>query len=273
MSRRSITVLIAVLLTVLAVFVLPTTSPFRRAHCSDTNFGHGVVCVSGTGKGGNDVNITSKTVDYAPAAGNAVIAAAYTCADRDCQQIPATTLRLGDNLHDPEPCFVASPHSPFALNETSATTQKLQEYIWVCPAVPAGVTRFTVSCSLPTACSYITVTVTEWTGLAPSDVFDTDGGAASSTRQTMATIPTSSPTSYTNVLLYTFLDNTEDRTMSPAPPHRTVLQFYPGNINTAAIAATPGIQTVTTAWDGSDDWYGAIVAIKSATSQPAAVYP
>ncbi len=168
------------------------------------NYGHGVTCIDGAGEGGNDVNMTTRTVAYRPRAGHAVIAAAYTCADKDCQNVPVTTLTIGDNLHDPEPCLVPSPHSPFALNETSSGTQKLQEYIWVCAGIPAGVTHFTAKCSAERGCTYITLTVTEWTGLATSDVFDADGGGASSVQETKATLSTSSPTHYTNELLYTF---------------------------------------------------------------------
>ncbi len=69
------------------------------------------------------------------------------------------------------------------------------------------------------------------------------------------------------------MDNTRDLTMTPGPPYRTALQFFPGNINTAAMIETPGPQTATATWSDNDDWYGAIVAIKSGASQPAAVHP
>jgi len=268
--RRLVLATFAILMLAgVAVFLRKKSSPPAAEHCSYTDYGHGVTCISGAGEGGNDINMTFRTVAYRPTTGHAVIAAAYTCADKDCQKVPATTMTIGDNVHDPEPCMVASPHSPFVLNETSSGTQKLQEYIWVCPNIPAGVTSFTVTCSLPRACTYITLTVTEWTGLATADAFDTDGGGASSVQETTARLSTSSPTRYTNELLYTFMDNTRDLTMTPGPPYRTALQFFPGNIDTAALAETPGKQTSTATWAANDDWYGAIVAIKSAASQPA----
>jgi hypothetical protein len=139
----------------------------------------------------------------------------------------------------------------------------------MCPNIPSGVTSFTATCSVARSCSYITITVTEWKGLATSDVFDIDGGAASSTQQTKATISTSSATSYTNDLLYTFMDNTGDEVMTPGAPYLTALQFWPGNINTATAVGTTGIQTATATWKGNDDWYGVIAAIKSAASRPA----
>ncbi len=267
---RLVLATLAILIVVGIALLLRKESPTHAAaHCSHTDYGHGVTCINGAGEGGNDINMTSRTVAYRPTAGHAVIAAAYTCADKDCQKVPVTTMTIGDNLHDPEPCLVASPRSPFALNETSAGTQKLQEYMWVCPNVPAGVTSFTAKCSVERGCTYITLTVTEWTGLATSDVFDTDGGGASSMQEAKATLSTSSPTRYTNELLYTFMDNTRDLTMTPGPPYRTALQFFPGNIDTAAVIDTPGPQTSTATWAANDDWYGAIVAIKSAASQPA----
>ena len=235
--------------------------------CSNTDYGHGVHCLGGAGAGGDNAGITSKTVSYVASPGLAVIAAAYTCADAKCQNAPKTLLRISDNLNDPELCFVPSPHSPFALAETSVGTQRLQEYIWMCPSIPSGVTSFTATCSSPNACSYITLTVTGWVGLAESDVFDVDGGGASSVQESSATLHTSSATRYTNELIYTFLDNTGDRTMTPMAPHRTALQFWPGNINTAAVVESPGPQSITTTWQGQDDWYGAVAAIKSATSR------
>ncbi len=235
--------------------------------CSNTDYGHGVRCLTGAGAGGDKSRITSKTVPYTPSPGNAVIAAAYTCADGNCQDVPKTLLKISDNVNDPEICFVPSPHSPFELVETSTGTQKLQEYIWMCPSIPDGVTSFTATCSTPKACSYITLTVTEWTGLAKVDVFDVDGGAASQVQENSAKLSTWSPTHKTNELIYAFLDNTTDRAMTPKSPHRTALQFWPGNINTAGVIEAPGTQFVMTTWDGKDDWYGVIVAIKSAASQ------
>jgi hypothetical protein len=102
--------------------------------------------------------------------------------------------------------------------------------------------------------------------LATSNVFDVDGGAASAVQQTTATIPTSSRTRYTNELLYTFLDNTQDEIMSAVSPYFVALQFYPGNVDTAALIASPGSQAAQTTWTPADDWYGVIVAIKSASS-------
>ncbi len=261
--------LVTVVLIGLALLVLFTVSKPTRKQCSNTDYGYGVTCINGAGEGGANANITSKTVVFSPTPHHAVIVAAYTCADSNCQKMPVTTLTISDSVNNPEQCFMPSPHSPFSLNETSAGKQQLQEYIWMCPDIPSGVTDFTVTCSVARSCSYITITATEWTGLATSDVFDTDGGAASTTQQTRATISTDSATRYTNDLVYTFMDNTGDEVMTPGPPYRTVLQFYSGNINTATTVGTTGIQTATATWTGNDDWYGAIAAIKSAASRPA----
>ena len=248
----------------LAVGVLAARN---TTYCSNTQYGHGVTCINGAGAGGSDAYITSRTVSYRPGVNHAIIVAAYTCADSKCQEMPVTTLSIGDNINSPEPCFIPSPHSPFALNEISKGHQKLQEYIWVCPTIPKRVTSFTATCSRANACSYITLTITEWTGLASTNVFEADGGAASQQQQTRATVSTSSRTKSLYDLLYTFMDNTGDENMSPVPPFVTALQFYPGNINTAAIATTNGIQTAQTTWTGKDDWYGAMAAIRSAAHE------
>ena len=257
------------ILTGIVIFVGHRRAKAIRNSCSNSDYGHGVVCIGGAGAGGPIANVTSKTVAYAPTSGHSILASAYTCADGNCQNIPVTTLKISDDINDPETCFAASPHSPFTLKETSAGTEKLQEYIWVCSNIPTGVTSFTATCSRARSCSYIALTITEWSGLAPSNVFDVDGGAASSLKGTTATIPAWGPTTYTNELLYTFLDNTGDETMTPGFPYRTALQFWPGNINTAAVMVSAGPQFATTRWDKKDDWYGAIAAIRTAASQPA----
>jgi len=271
--RLQFSILLPAVAVVVAALLVFRASRSANEYCSHTDYGHGVSCIGGAGNGGTNVNISSKTVNYSPAAGHAVIVSAYTCADKDCQQMIATTLSIGDNLRIPEPCFEASPHSPFALNETSAGGQKLQEYIWVCPRIPVGVTSFTVTCSVERACTFLTLTVTEWTGLAANNVFEADGGAASSVQESVARLSTSEPTRHTNDLLYTFMDNTKDETMIPAPPYRTALQFFPGNINSAAVIERAGAQTTTATWKGNDDWYGAVVAIKTAGSRRAPVAP
>jgi hypothetical protein len=109
--------------------------------------------------------------------------------------------------------------------------------------------------------------VTEWTGLASSNLWDVDGGAASSVRGTNATVATSTATRYTNELLYTFFDNTGDESMTAVSPYVAVMQFYSGNINTGHLEATTGVKTAQTTWTGSDDWYGTIGAIRTRASQ------
>jgi len=247
----------------LQLIVLLGLSGVAVCQCSNTSYGNGVVCIGGFGAGGDNANQTTKTVFYSPTAGHAIIAAAYTCADRNCQNVPTTTLSIGDNLHNPEPCFQKSPGSPFALNETSAGSQKLQDYIWVCPRIPSGVTSFTITCSLPFSCSYPTVTVTEWSGLATSDVFDVDGGAASSVQQSSLRVSTSAPTKFANDLVYAWFDNTQDEKMKPGKPYKTVLQFFRGNLNSGTTENTPGVQTATASWTGNDDWYAVVAAIKT----------
>jgi hypothetical protein len=266
------------LLLISILFMLGTWSLHASGQCSNTNYGSGVTCIQGSGHGGAIANETSMTTFLSATAGHAIIATAYTCADSNCQNVPTTTMSISDNLHSPETCFVKSPHSPFALNETSAGTQKLQQYMWVCPSIPSGVNSFTATCSTPNACSYITLTVTEWTGLATSNVFDVDGGEASTVRSTTATVSTSAPTVSANDLVYTFFDTTSDDFSCAVSPYLTALQFFAGNINTAHIAGAAGsTQTAQITWSNScpggtntnDDWYGTTAAIRTAASASA----
>lgn len=236
------------------------------AQCSNTSYGSGATCIQGAGNGGAIANESSMTVPFSPTPGHAVIAAAYQCWDSNCATTGNTTMTIGDNINNLESCFAASPHSPFTLVETSTGAQHLQQYMWVCPSIPSGVTSITINCSLANSCVYMTLTVTEWTGLASSNIWDVDGGAASSVRGTNATVATSTSTSYTNELLYTFFDNTGDELMTAVSPYVAVMQFYSGNINTGHLEATTGVKTAQTTWTGSDDWYGTIGAIRTSTS-------
>jgi hypothetical protein len=205
-------------------------------------------------------------------AGHAVIAAAYQCWDSECATTGAATLKISDNVNDPEPCFTKSPHSPFTLVETSAGAQHLQEYIWYCPSIPRGVTRFTVTCSMTSSCSYITVWISEWTGLTTDTTvaaFDADGGAASKVLGTAATVSTEAPTRNSRDLIVACGDNSNDISMTPGRPYVVVNQFYPGNLCMAKTVAAAGeVQTATSTWKEADDWYFAIAAIRSSRSVP-----
>ncbi len=252
------------------------------SQCSNTSYGSGVTCVKGVGTGGSQTDLSQKDLGFFPDAGTGIIVAVYQCWDSNCATTGTTTMTLGDNLSTTESCFVQSPRSPFTLVETGA--QHLQQYMWFCPKIPSGITRFTVYCKAAdgvtpaSSCNYITITATEWTGLTSdtANPFDTDGGAASTAQGTTATDSTARATKYTNELIYTFFDNTQDDYACAVSPSVSVLQFYRGNINTAYLAKLGGsIQQAQITWKSTscsganntpDDWYGTIAAIKTAAS-------
>ena len=241
-----------------------------KGPCSNTSFGNGVVCIRAHGAGSSTANETYRTVALAPAAGHAVIVAAYQCWDAECATTGTTELRVSDNVNDPEPCFTKSPHSPFTLVETSAGAQHLQQYMWYCPSIPAGVSAFTLACSAEQSCSYITAWVSEWIGLTPDPTaaaLDTDGGAASTVQGTTASVSTNAATRYTRELIIACGDNTNDLTMIPGRPYTVVNQFFPGNLCMARTVSAAGeVQAATASWKGEDDWYFTIAAIRSAQS-------
>lgn len=256
----------------LLAFLLGLFSPTAFCQCNNTSYGAGVVCVGSAGVGSGSENMSSNTVGYSPAAGHGILAAAYTCGlnaiSNNCGLVPATTLTISDNVHPAgETCFTASPHSPFTLRETSTNKQQLQEYIWACPSAPPGITSFTATCSVANSCSFITLVVTEWTGLASSNMFDVDGGGASAAQSTSLSVSTSSATHYTYELIYGFFDNTKDETMTPVSPAKDINQFYSGNYTAGYLAAGAGVQTISTKWSPADDWYGVVAGIKTAESQ------
>jgi len=245
--------------------------------CSNTNLGNGVACVRAHGEGSPKANETSRTVELRTTPGNGVIVAAYQCWDALCATTGTTTLAISDNINSPEGCFTKSPGSPFTLVEASAGRQHIQQYFWYCPHIPDGVVQFVVTCSAVRSCSYITVWVTEWTGLtadATMAAFDTDGGAASTIQSNAASVSTRAATRYTRDLVIACGDNTDDRTMTPGASYVLVNQFFPGNMCMAsAITASGSVQTATSRWAGDDDWYFVIAAIRSAGSVLEVVAP
>ena len=240
-----------------------------NAQCANTGYGNGVTCITSAGVGGLNINQTSQSMNFSPVAGRQIIVGAYQCWDRNCLTTGTSTLKIATDKTQPnaEPCFTASPHSPFTLIETGA--QHLQMYMWYCPSIPSGVTAFYVVCSPAASCNYITFWVSEWTGLTPTSgagAFDTDGGAASTGKSTTASVSTNPGAAFTKDLFVCALDNTNDLTMTVQPPFATVNQFYAGNILAAMTSATGGVKTCTTTWTGADDWYGTIMAVKTAAS-------
>jgi hypothetical protein len=232
--------------------------------CKNTSYGNGVTCLSSALTAGG-------VVHYTPPAGNpAVIVANYVCGPAGtCEDDPATTLTLRDNVSgsNPESCFKPSPSSPFIL---SFPPQIVQQSMWVCPRIPSGVDEFTVSCS--TSCMYNTITISSWTGLAASNLWDVDGSATSGARgaQNHLSISTYSSTHSTNELLFAFADDANDNTMTPGAPYSIIQQggSFSGNPDFAALIAKPGVQTVTATWSAPDIWYGTIGAIRTAVSVP-----
>ena len=234
----------------------------------------GVKYIGGAGNGGATKDETTKTASYSPTAGHAIIASAYTCGPAGtCQDSVSTTMSIGDNVNNPEPCFYPSPGSPWWLVETSSGAQKVQEYIWMCDQIPSGVTNFTITCSTASSCSFMTLTVTDWTGLASSgNPFDVDGGGASTVQGETATLTLSSSSKRTNELLYTFADNTNDETMTPVAPAMQALQFYAGNLNEFELVASTGTYSLQATWTPNDDWYGVVAAIRTAGSSGGTPY-
>jgi hypothetical protein len=258
--------------TLLLAFLLSLFAPIAMCQCRDTSYGAGVVCVGSAGAGSATENMSSHTVGYSPMPGHAILAAAYACGlnaiSNNCGLNPTTTLTLSDNVHpNGETCFKASPHSPFTLIEGGTRGQHVQEYLWACPNIPSGVTSFTAKCSVAHSCSFIALVVSEWTGLASSNMFDEDGGGASLLHSASLSVSTSAPTHYTYEIIFGFFDNTADEAMTPTSPAKDINQFYSGNITAGYMAATPGVHIVSTKWSTPDNWYGAVAAIKTAESQ------
>lgn len=239
-----------------------------QAQCANTDYGHGVTCVTASGVGGSSTNQSSKSLGVTPTAGHQLIVGAYQCWDASCATTGTTTMTISSNLANPEPCFTASPSSPFTLVETGPDAQHLQQYIWYCSNVPSGVTAITINCSIAASCNYMTLWIAEWTGLTTttgSGAFDGDGGNASTASTTTMSCTTSSG-AYINDLIVSVGDNTEDNSTTATSPALQVNQFFGGNIMMAYTSGSTGTHNLQGTWTGADDYYISCAAIKSATS-------
>lgn len=274
----------SILLASFLFLTLLFTVPEARAagQCTNTSYGAGVTCIKGTGNQ-TRTGQTTVSVSFTPTAGHAVIATGYSCWDSTCKTTGTTTLSIGDNIHGTDACFVKSPHSPFTLVQTSTSKEHIQEYVWICPNIASGVNTLTMTCSQASKCNWMTLLVTEWTGLATSAPFDVDGSATSSVQGTTATVSTSGATTKTNELMLTFGDVTSDQWTCPVAPYKApeeCCNTTGGNINTAnTTGSTKGTQTAQITWANGvqclggtaighvTDWFEVITGIKSLLSQ------
>jgi len=280
-------------LTILLLLASAAHSQAVPGPCNNTSYGAGVRCVSGAGNGSGGVSggarqaVNSWSVSYSPHCttscnGHAIILTAYFCWDgATCTAtgglVSMTVSTTGSfGTHDPEPCFVESPHSPFILSgfaSPNTAPQTVEQAMWVCENVPSGTTSFTVNTS--SLVWFLAPSVTEWTGLATSgNPWDVDGGQIGRTLVSSLTATTPA-TNYTNELIYIYTDSSQDEVMTPNAPCSQVMQWWQGNFNEAYLAPDGGQPVSCSAhWSGNaanpsglDGWYATIGAIKTAQSQ------
>ena len=294
-DRFLMRILIKTLFLFLIVGIVSTCAQTVPGPCNNVSYGAGVTCISGAGAssggngpGGSNVAVSSWTVNYSPhcsgsaCSTHALILTAYFCYDGiSCSAnyglIDMTVSTTGSyGTHNPEPCFVESPHSPFVLSGFLPPTgpiQTVEQAMWVCESAPSGMTS--ISVNLPSASAFVLApSVTEWTGLATSgNPWDVDAGYVGGTLVTQLTA-TTPVTNYSNELIYTYQDNTGDEVMAPIAPCTQALQWWKGNMNNAYLAPNAGTAVSCSAhWSGTDGWYATIGAIKTAQSQSKTILP
>ena len=178
-------------------------------------------------------------------------------------------ITISDNVNNPETCFVLSPNSPQYQVETSLGAQHIQSFIWFCPNLSASVTDITITCSLPSNCSYSSGIITAFTGLPSSGtVIDTDCSAASTTKQTSLSF-TCGARRYTKEIPVAFIGTSADELQTPGSGWIETGQPAQGVFGEAQASTGAGTFTVTSSWTASDDWFGAAVSL--ITNQSVAV--
>jgi len=237
------------------------------------------------GEAYNDVaSGASVTVSYSPSGGNGIIVWASWCFNASCNSSSSgITAAIGDNVNATEPCFAASPHSPFITNSNGGAQGSgdfQQHYVWYCPRIPAGVTSFTITPSTPTL-SYLQINVSEWEtgGLSAScspisacfENVDNGGQAGNTTGGTTATITTTNSTLNANDLIFAVTEvPCCSFTAGPGTGYAGITvapSSTLGMVSEAKEVSGTGVQTATTTWSGGNTpWFGVIVPILAAGS-------
>jgi hypothetical protein len=261
--------------------ILDKTTTKTTTQCNNTSLGNGVTCINSWGQASSGTNQTSLTITWPGTpitAGHAIVAIAYNCNSSTCNAYPSMTLSISDNINSPETCFIASPHSPFDLGP-GTNADHLQQYMWVCPSIPAGVTKFTITCSTASSCNYISPFIAEFTGLPSSgNLWDADGGNYTVGNSTTSTVSTSA-LSYKNDLMVAVLGITHDENPTPDAPYLMLNNnaggpwALPGNLMAGITVATAGVQTFTAHWTGADSYQVTLGAVKTLASTPASSSP
>ena len=277
-----------VAISVSPISALPSFSPPVVTCAQNLAVGSYTLC----GEAYNDVTSgTSVSVNYAPTAGNGIVAWGTWCCNSSCNSSTAgVTATLGDNVNATESCFVASPHSPF-LTDANAGAQGSgdfqQHYIWYCPSISPGVTSFTMTPSSANL-SYLQLNISEWNAgaLAAScspvsacfENVDNLGQAGTSTGGTTATLATSGPTLNADDLIFAVTEVPCCSFLASPGLGYTGITVAPsltvGMVSEAQAVTATGVQTATSSWTGgSASWSGVIVPIKAVGALPVVAAP
>ena len=230
-----------------------------------------------------DVNTgTSATVSMSPFAGNGILIFAHYCANASCNAAPTQTATIGNNINNPEPNCVLSPHSPYNFANTNVPDYE-RIYAWYCPSIPAGVTSFTVTTSATV--NYLQLIPHEILAgqIASTGFFEYVDNTQNSgaVANTLATISTSGSTVNASDLITAMVVNCGASIPATVGTGYTGLivnpSATPGLITEAKAVSSTGVQSATTSWSsgsastacalgagGSNDtWWGVIVPLAS----------
>lgn len=256
--------------------------------CSNTAVGQYTLC----GEAYNDQDQTTVTTAYSPGAGNAVIVDGAWCFNSGCNGYPPTgfTATISDNINSPEAACYASPGSPYLTNGNGGTnvwpsggTGDFEGHqIWFCPAIPPGVTSFTMATAGGTATA-TSLQVSDWkpnelssSCLPLTSCFESvaNTGALGSiiTSSTYtATLSTSAATAYPNDLIFASFESPCCNYTGTAATGYTGITVAPSGTPDFVVEAsgtnTPGqVQTATANYSGTSSntwWFGVIAPIRA----------
>ena len=231
---------------------------------------------------------TTSTVSFNPTAGNGVFVFGQFCgASAACHTVPTQTATIGDNINNPESCFVQAPHSPYSFANVNVPDYETI-YAWYCPSIPSGVTSVTMTTSATAYAVEIDPVEIKTGTIAMSGYFENVDQTQNSGNiaNTTAAVSTSGPTVNTNDIVFAMLFNCGASIPATVGTGYTGIivnpSGSPGTVIEATSVSAPGVQTATTTWSsgsansacnlstgGSNDtWVGFIVPMRTVTSVP-----
>ena len=262
---------------------------FTTTNCNAVAIGPFTLCgAASNALGGSHTSVTQA---YSPAVGNGLELFVFICgstvdANLNCNSAtPTSTVTISDNINNPEPCFTASPHSPFLSNNVTIP-DIIRLWVFYSPdgCLPSGVTSFTAT--FGSTGYYPQIEPVEWQAgsIATANFFDAGDTVAFGISSGSASISTSGSTLNPNDLITVMTQTCGGNVPQVVGIGYTAIlvnSAEAGHIVEAQAALQTGVQTATSTWSHvapagcannlggiNDSWFAVIVPLVGQINPP-----